>query len=126
MGTTFIDELIGWKRLLINGVEQVFRNRLNITGAGVVAVDNPITGATDITITPGSNVVAEGTFTLDGSNWVTVTPSDYQAGDVPVACYQSGDDSSPQLLILKHKNATSFEVAGDSADACVYAYKVLR
>lgn len=112
-------------RLLIAGVELPRRAALNLIG--FTAVDNAAEDRIDVTASATGNVVASGTFTMSGGAWITVTPSAYQAGDCVAFTYQSGDDSSPNLIIVQHLNATQFQAGTSSmADAATYAYKVIR
>lgn len=47
----FLDDLIGIHDLTVNGGSAVLRRSvLNVVGSGVTAVDNPVTGVTDLTV----------------------------------------------------------------------------
>lgn len=61
---SWIDDLIGIKEILFSGTPLAKRARLNFTGPGVSVADNPITGATDVTILSGEG--GEGSGDVSG------------------------------------------------------------
>lgn len=68
----FLDDLIGIHDLTVNGGSAVPRRSvLNLLGSGVTATDNPVTGATDITLptSVGGITITPPTLSLNTNNY---------------------------------------------------------
>lgn len=76
---------LGTKIIQLSGVDLARRQRLNFAGTGVTVVDNPATGATDVTITAGGGSSDHGALTglLDNDH----TQYALLAGAVPTGNY---------------------------------------
>lgn len=50
---SWLDDLLGYKDIIFNGIALARRSKLRLLGAGVTVEDNPNTGTTDVTISSG-------------------------------------------------------------------------
>lgn len=99
----FLDDLIGIHDLTVNGGSALpRRNVLNVIGSGVTAVDNPVTGATDLTL-PTS------------SGGVTITPPALSANTNNYAPVGQSAASVMRLSSTTTINLTGFDASGFGA-----------
>jgi hypothetical protein len=121
---SILDQIIGWKELLVNGVKVRSRPTINLLGCSVV--DNPSEDRTDITLQP--IVIASGTWAMhyDGTP-VTVSCPAYLPGDFIVYnCFDVSSPGDPFDFQFVSSTAGSFVVQGIAMDASSFLYKVLR